>query len=104
MRLKRASLDQNTRLPRLFVCENSIPVGAAERVAMTDVLTTVSFRVKYWTEWGQNLVVVGSHKKLGEWDVRKGIWMHCEVRDILLPALSAPPVPPPQVFHARHDR
>ncbi|MDA9098485.1 hypothetical protein N9L76_06065 [bacterium] len=48
---------------------------------MTDVLTTVSFRVKYWTEWGQNLVVVGSHPKLGEWDVRKGIWMHCEVRD-----------------------
>ena len=40
----------------------------------------VGFRVKYWTEWGQNLVVVGNHPKLGEWDVRKGVWMHCQVR------------------------
>ena len=42
---------------------------------------TVAFHVRYWTEWGQNLVVVGSHPKLGEWDVRKGAWMHCQVRD-----------------------
>ena len=42
--------------------------------------TLVGFRVKYWTEWGQNLVVVGNHPKLGEWDVRKGVWMHCQVR------------------------
>ena len=48
---------------------------------MADTLTTVSFRVKYWTEWGQNLVVVGGHPKLGDWDVRKGVWMHCEVRN-----------------------
>ena len=55
--------------------------GSRLNVAMADALTTVSFRVKYWTEWGQNLVVVGGHPKLGEWDVRKGVWMHCEVRN-----------------------
>ena len=50
---------------------------------------TVAFHVRYWTEWGQNLVVVGSHPKLGEWDVRKGAWMHCQVRDAA--SGSAPP-------------
>jgi|TARA_B110000971_G_scaffold218811_1_gene258407 hypothetical protein len=60
--------------------------------APPDVLTTVSFRVKYWTTWGQNLVVVGSHAQLGEWDVRKGIWMHCEVR-FSVPITDAPNPP-----------
>jgi hypothetical protein len=40
----------------------------------------VGFRVKFWTEWGQNLVVCGSTRRLGGWDVRKGLWMHCQVR------------------------
>jgi len=67
--------------------------GSRLNVAMADALTTVSFRVKYWTEWGQNLVVVGGHPKLGEWDVRKGVWMHCEVRNA---RSSAPSRRPPR--------
>jgi hypothetical protein len=42
---------------------------------------SVQFRVKYWTEWGQNLVVCGPDARLGAWDVRKGVWMHCQVSD-----------------------
>eukprot|EP00227_Mantoniella_beaufortii_P021056 CAMPEP_0197575278 /NCGR_PEP_ID=MMETSP1326-20131121/731_1 /TAXON_ID=1155430 /ORGANISM="Genus nov. species nov., Strain RCC2288" /LENGTH=117 /DNA_ID=CAMNT_0043138017 /DNA_START=191 /DNA_END=540 /DNA_ORIENTATION=+ len=38
---------------------------------------TLRFRVKYWTVWGQNLVLCGSDPRLGAWDVRKGVFMHC---------------------------
>ena len=41
--------------------------------------TTVGFRIKYWTEWGQNLVVCGNDPRLGSWDVRKGVFMRCQV-------------------------
>jgi len=40
---------------------------------------TLRFRVKYWTVWGQNLVLCGSDPRLGAWDVRKGVFMHCHV-------------------------
>jgi hypothetical protein len=40
---------------------------------------TVGFRIKYWTEWGQNLVVCGNDPRLGSWDVRKGVFMRCQV-------------------------
>lgn len=47
--------------------------------------TSIEFRVKYWTTWGQNLVVVGPDPRLGGWDVKKGVFMHCQVREGLSP-------------------
>ena len=38
--------------------------------------TPVSFSVQYDTKWGENLFVLGSHKKLGAWDEAKAIPMH----------------------------
>ena len=43
--------------------------------------TSIEFRIKYWTTWGQNLVVVGPDPRLGGWDVKKGVFMHCQVRE-----------------------
>lgn len=33
----------------------------------------VSFRVPYYTHWGQNILVCGSESVLGSWDVKKGL-------------------------------
>lgn len=33
----------------------------------------VSFRLPYYTHWGQNLLVCGSEPVLGSWDVKKGL-------------------------------
>jgi hypothetical protein len=38
--------------------------------------TPVNFTVQYDTKWGENLFVLGSHKKLGAWDEAKAIPMH----------------------------
>ena len=38
--------------------------------------TPVNFSVQYDTKWGENLFVLGSHKKLGAWDEAKAIPMH----------------------------
>ena len=38
--------------------------------------TPVNFSVHYDTKWGENLFVLGSHKKLGAWDEAKAIPMH----------------------------
>jgi len=38
--------------------------------------TPVNFSVQYETKWGENLFVLGSHKKLGAWDEAKAIPMH----------------------------
>jgi 4-alpha-glucanotransferase len=39
---------------------------------------TVKFRVKYYTKWGENLVVCGPSDAFGNWDAAKGLWMTCE--------------------------
>jgi hypothetical protein len=46
---------------------------------LAGAMVSVRFRVKYYTVWGQNVVVCGSDPRLGAWDVRKGVWMHCQV-------------------------
>ena len=33
----------------------------------------VSFRLPYYTQWGQSLLVCGSERVLGSWDVKKGL-------------------------------
>lgn len=33
----------------------------------------VSFRIPYFTEWGQSLLVCGSQPVLGSWNVKKGV-------------------------------
>lgn len=33
----------------------------------------VSFRIPYYTHWGQNILVCGSERVLGSWDVKKGL-------------------------------
>lgn len=38
---------------------------------------TVNFKVLYWTEWGQNLVVSGEGALLGNFDVKRGHQMTC---------------------------
>jgi len=48
---------------------------------MAPLSMAVQFRVRYWTEWGQNLVICGADPRLGGWDPRKGVWMQCQVRD-----------------------
>lgn len=34
---------------------------------------TVSFRLPYYTQWGQSLLVCGSEPLLGSWNVKKGL-------------------------------
>ena len=34
---------------------------------------TVSFRIPYYTKWGQHLLVCGSEPILGAWNVKKGL-------------------------------
>lgn len=34
---------------------------------------TVSFRIPYYTNWGENLLVCGSDSVLGSWNVKKGV-------------------------------
>ncbi|KAI4363958.1 hypothetical protein MLD38_020110 [Melastoma candidum] len=34
---------------------------------------TVCFRIPYYTQWGQSLLVCGSERVLGSWDVKKGL-------------------------------
>lgn len=34
---------------------------------------SVSFRIPYYTEWGQSLVVCGSEPVLGSWNVKRGL-------------------------------
>lgn len=34
---------------------------------------TVSFRIPYYTQWGQYLLVCGSEPVLGSWNVKKGL-------------------------------
>ena len=34
---------------------------------------SVSFRIPYYTQWGQNLLVCGSIPLLGSWNVRRGL-------------------------------
>lgn len=33
----------------------------------------VNFRIPYYTHWGQNILVCGSERVLGSWDVKKGL-------------------------------
>lgn len=33
----------------------------------------IKFRIPYFTEWGQSLVVCGSEPMLGSWNVKKGL-------------------------------
>ena len=39
---------------------------------------TFKFRVKFYTKWGENVVVCGKSHALGGYDATKGAWMSCE--------------------------
>ena len=39
---------------------------------------TFKFRVKFYTKWGENVVVCGKSQAMGEYDATKGAWMSCE--------------------------
>ena len=38
---------------------------------------TFKFRVKFYTKWGENVVVCGKSQAMGEYDATKGAWMSC---------------------------
>lgn len=38
-----------------------------------DASVKVGFRLPYYTQWGENLLVCGSQPALGSWDVKKGL-------------------------------
>lgn len=33
------------------------------------------FKISYYTQWGQNLMISGSDLLLGRWNVKQGVWM-----------------------------
>ena len=39
---------------------------------------TFTFRVKFYTNWGENVVVCGKSRAMGAYDPTKGAWMSCE--------------------------
>lgn len=61
-------------------------VSRAEATAYEEehegVITTIEFRIQRQVEFGQNVVLVGSVRELGDWDVAKGVPLHWSVGDI----------------------
>ena len=43
-----------------------------------DACVTFTFRVKFYTNWGENVVVCGKSRAMGAYDPTKGAWMSCE--------------------------
>jgi len=39
---------------------------------------TITFRIPYYTQWGQSLLVCGSVPLLGSWDVKRGLLLSPE--------------------------
>lgn len=55
---------------------DSYSENALDYIGSQKVQTPVNFSVQYDTKWGENLFVLGSHKKLGAWDESKAIAMY----------------------------
>lgn len=54
---------------------------------------TVSFRIPYFTQWGQHVLVCGSEPVLGSWNVKKGLLLKPFHRDDELIWSGSIPVP-----------
>ncbi|PHT54747.1 4-alpha-glucanotransferase DPE2 [Capsicum baccatum] len=54
----------------------------------------VSFRIPYYTQWGQNLLICGSDRLLGSWNVKKGLLLKPSHQGEELIWSGSIPVPP----------
>ncbi|MCE3214856.1 4-alpha-glucanotransferase dpe2 [Datura stramonium] len=54
----------------------------------------LSFRIPYYTQWGQNLLICGSDRLLGSWNVKKGLLLKPSHQGEELIWSGSIPVPP----------
>ncbi|XP_015066159.1 4-alpha-glucanotransferase DPE2-like isoform X2 [Solanum pennellii] len=54
----------------------------------------VSFRIPYYTQWGQNVLICGSDRLLGSWNVKKGLLLKPSHQGEELIWSGSIPVPP----------